>query len=133
MIEGIPALNAFDHAIVMVLGEHPFWIDPTASGVAAGQLPLGDQGRRALVIDESTESLVTTPRDGASENTYVERREVHLAELGYGSVLEHSTATGLIGQQLRKDFAGGRDELRKSLSGYAKRTYGERFGPPRGE
>jgi len=45
----LPGLGSFDHAIVYVAGDVPLWIDPTDAYSGHGELPLHDQGRRALV------------------------------------------------------------------------------------
>lgn len=75
----LPALNAFNHAIVYVPGKEPIWIDPTAEFLPAGVLPNPDQGRRALVIVKSGGKLVTTPRLPSSQNgtTIIKRAVLH--------------------------------------------------------
>ena len=76
----LPSLNVFDHAIVVVRGESPFWIDPTSDVARAGELPAGDQARLALIIDDDSDGLALTPTMSAAQNTYLETREVRLQE-----------------------------------------------------
>jgi hypothetical protein len=120
---GIPALDGFNHAIVVIPGDEPIWIDPTADFARAGELPLQDQGRLALVVDDETEELTRTPTSSARENTYVESRKVRLSELGAATLVEKSGATGLLEQDLRSSLAGTRDEVTKKLGSYVKSEY----------
>ena len=120
----IPALDVFNHAIVVIPGERPIWIDPTSDFARAGELPGQDQGRLALVIGDDTEGLTLTPTSSAADNTYLEAREVRMAELGSSTLVETSTATGLLEQRMRSSLSGTRDDVKKMLSTYAKDEYG---------
>jgi tetratricopeptide (TPR) repeat protein len=119
----LPALDAFDHAIVVTLGDEPIWVDPTAVFARAGELPEADQGRLALVIDDDTVSLTPTPLGSARDNGYLEVREVRLQEYGPAMVTETSTASGILEQRLRSGLSGSREDLTKSFTDYAKNTY----------
>jgi tetratricopeptide (TPR) repeat protein len=123
----LPALNAFDHAIVVVPGADAaggsLWIDPTATRARAGELPIGDQGRYALVVDSDTDALVRTPTAGDETNTYREVREVFLPSDGGARVLETSTATGSIERGLRDNFDVSAEDLTKWHKDYVSKTY----------
>lgn len=119
----LPALDVFNHAIVVIPGKNPIWIDPTVRYARAGELPTSDQGRLALIADSSTTDLVSTPIGTPKENTYLEVREVHLAEYGPARVREVSSATGIPEQRMRSMFTDSKENLTKSLSGYVKSTY----------
>jgi hypothetical protein len=44
---GLPGIGGFDHAIVVVPGDPPLWIDPTDDFSRVGELPVSDQDRLA--------------------------------------------------------------------------------------
>ncbi len=90
----LPALNQLDRAIVRVDGKEPIWIDPADRLFAPGKLPLADQGRPALLIPGG--DLVRTPEPGPEENEGHTVREIHVAELGPGRVVETRTLTGAL-------------------------------------
>jgi transglutaminase-like putative cysteine protease len=119
----VPALDVFDHMIVVLPGEQPMWIDPTASYSRAGELPEGDQGRLALIIDEDTTELTRTPISAAAANTYSEVREVRLQPYGPAVIKEVSTASGVPEARMRGSFSDPNQEDRKALSEYVKETY----------
>jgi hypothetical protein len=123
----LPALSAFDHAIVVVPGAGaaggPLWIDPTATRARAGDLPLGEQGRYALVVDPDTDALVRTPAATDDANTYREVRQVFLPIDGGARVLETSTATGSIERALRETFDLSAEDLDKWHKDYVSKTY----------
>jgi tetratricopeptide (TPR) repeat protein/transglutaminase-like putative cysteine protease len=58
---GLPGFGAFDHVIVYIPGTEPIWIDSTTRFSRAGQLPVEDQGRLALVVRPDTTELIRTP------------------------------------------------------------------------
>ena len=76
---GLPGFGVFDHAIVFIPGPTPLWLDSTSRFSKAGQLPLADQGRLALIVKPDTTELVRTPEDVAR---IVESQDVLLAEDG---------------------------------------------------
>lgn len=127
----LPGLNHFDHAIVVVPGPEPLWIDVTAEYGRAGDLPFMDQGRQALVVDRGTTGLVTTPRAPSTANLILETREVFLSESGKARVVETSHPSGLAEMTLRGEFPPAdpkkqRDNLRKYVQDtYTARDLGE--------
>jgi transglutaminase-like putative cysteine protease len=119
----LPALDVFNHAIVVVQTPEPFWIDPTSDHARAGELPEGDQGRLALIVDSGSRALTLTPSLSAKENRYLEVREIRLQEQGLTRVSEASSGTGVIEQRLRDSFAGSEAERQSSLTEYVKKQY----------
>ena len=92
----LAGLNRFDHAIVMVPGPTPLWIDPTLRGLPPGTLSGMTMARMALVIDPSTTALTKTPVGRASENRAVVHREITLPAYGPGAVKTVRTSTGTV-------------------------------------
>jgi len=119
-----PGLAAFNHVIVRVEGTPPLWIDPSAAHAPAGQLPLQDCGRNALVIAAGTRDLVRTPEPLPADNCIMERREVFLVPEGVGSVVECTEGRGAADILLRGAYAGAEmPRLRDKLKTYVKDTY----------
>ena len=120
----LPGLGGFNHAIVYLPGTPPLWIDPTASSRPAGELPLNDQGRRALIAGGPFPALVVTPESPSMENRQVETREFILAEQGKSSVIETSRMWGSIGASYRSDYrTTDKKTIRKGLEEYAGNMY----------
>lgn len=119
----LPALNVFNHAIVVVPGQAPMWIDPTATRARAGELPSGDQGRYALVVDDDSEGLVRTPAPSERQNTYRETRKVFFPDRGAARVVETTTATGGIERGLRDTFDLSPRDKDKWLKDYVAKAY----------
>ncbi len=92
----LPGLGQFDHAIVRVEGKAPTWIDPTDPFSPPGRLPPPDEGRLALVTGPGQTDLVRTPEVLASENAAETVRELRLAELGPGRIVETRTLRGAL-------------------------------------
>ena len=102
----LPGLGFFNHAIVYVPGERPLWIDPTDPHARAGELPLPDQGRWALVADDATEGLRRTPISNSVENRIAETREIFLPDYGDARVVETSQYFGSFERQQRASRMG---------------------------
>ncbi len=122
---GLPGLGWFDHAIVYAPGAPDLWIDPTDDFARAGELPLADQDRRALIIAPGSAGLTLTPAAPSTENRTVERREIFLApDLGGGRVVETTRVWGSIERSYRRFYAGSDPaDLEKMFEGYAGGTY----------
>lgn len=121
----LPALGGFDHAIVHVPGLD-LWIDPTSLFSRAGDLPLGDRDRWALVCRNGVDALVRTPRVRAAEA--VERREltVVLADEGRCDVRERTTYSGWIEERLRASWDGEDEKsFHEHMEEYAKGSLGK--------
>ena len=92
--EDVPGLQDFDHAIVMVPGADPIWIDPTLRGMPAGVLADLTTSRRALVVDASTTAPIRTPEGDAARNRAMVHTEIELPLTGKGKVRTVRTQSG---------------------------------------
>ncbi len=120
----VPGFGGFDHAIVYVPGGKPLWIDATDQFSALGELPLGDQGRLALLATHQTAALVRTPQMPSGANLTRETRAIKVAEDGKVRVVEISDMTGSSGHALRSDYARAeRKQIEERLAGYVRATY----------
>ncbi len=122
----LPGLGLFDHAIVYAPGTPDLWIDPTDPFARAGELPIVDQGRLALIAAHETTGLTLTPEAAPGENRTVATREIFLAaELGGGRVIETSQAWGSIGRGYRH-FCDQSNlvDLKEILENHVRTAYG---------
>ncbi len=120
----LPGMGLFDHAIVYVPGKVPLWIDATDRYAQLGQLPMGDQGRLALVTSEAATALVKTPEAPAQENGIVETREFTLTDNGPANVVEITEPKGILESGYRGFYADKPDnDTREELRGYIKSEY----------
>ncbi len=118
-----PGLGGFDHAIVYVGGASPFWIDPTDPFSRAGELPLADAGRLALVTGAGTTALTPTPSPSVEDSRETSRRSVTL-QFGKGRVAETIEGSGWIEHALR-GWIDGRspDDRTKLLEAYVQDAF----------
>jgi transglutaminase-like putative cysteine protease/tetratricopeptide (TPR) repeat protein len=125
----LPGQGGFDHAIVrVVVAGKDLWIDATEDLLPVGQLPVRDQGRRALIAGPGVRALVTTPSGGPADNLVREVRDYHLAELDGARVVETSTQTGVFADDLRGWVRRtARADLEDALRGYVDGEYSGRF------
>ncbi len=121
----LPGLGGFNHVIVRVGGDDPFWVDPTDEYSPAGTLPIADQDRLALIASADTTELTRTPASESSANFTRETRTFVLAEEGKGAVTEVTEAVGGWDSVIRQYAATTeKKDYRESMEGYAKRVYG---------
>jgi tetratricopeptide (TPR) repeat protein len=124
----LPGMNQFDHAIVYVpptsAGGHGLWIDATAEFTRVGDLPYGDQGRLALVIEPGTKELTLTPEAHPEDSVLVETREFTLADYGPAKAIESSHSTGHIDSIYRSEYGDTTGkEVRSALESYVRNAY----------
>jgi len=120
----LPGMGQFNHAIVIVDGPSPIWVDPTDEFARAGELPTMDQGRFALVASPKTTALMTTPVMESASNRSIETRIFTLAEEGKAGVVETTEATGAGDSQLRRSYVSAdRKKYREQIENYAKQQY----------
>ncbi len=121
----LPGGNLFNHAIVFVPGKPDMWIDATDEYSPAGSLPIGDQGRYALVIRENTTELTRIPATKGIDNLLVEKREYRLSEFGPATITEESESHGFSDREYRHYYGTGRDpkKLQNELNEYVKSAY----------
>ena len=123
----LPGMNQFDHAIVYVpptSGSRGLWIDATAEFTRVGDLPYGDQGRLALVIEQGAKELTLTPEARPEDSVLVETREFSLTDYGPAKAIESSQSTGHVDSVYRSayvDTAG--KEVRTSLESYVRSAF----------
>ncbi len=122
VVEDLPGLGAFDHAVVYVPASPPIWIDPTEPLLRAGELPERDRGRLALVAAPGIRGLVRTPEARPGDNLLHRQRDVWLAPLGRGRIVEAAEYHGDAEVEARQLFAGPEVEDR----GYWARDYADR-------
>ena len=120
----LPGMGLFDHAIVYVPGTQALWIDATDQYARLGQLPINDQGRRALIAQPETTALVMTPESTSRDNVLLELREIRLSENGPANVTEKTLPSGVFESHYRSFYADNPDkEMREGLTGYVKAQY----------
>ena len=121
----LPGISQFDHAIVHVEGKPPIWIDATDPYSPPGALPPPVEGRLALVTGKGVKDLVRIPESGSADNGARTVREVHLAELGKGRIVETRELWGAFAAAERSARdripADRREELHAK---YAKEVFG---------
>ncbi len=122
----LPGLGRFDHAIVKIMGSSPVWVDPTHPGARAGELPLPDQDRYALVVHTNATELERTPVAPSSANGTIEHREIQLTSYGDGSVIETTVYRGSSEQSMRTVTSDWTPEsTREGLASYIATTYSD--------
>ena len=138
LLPDVPALNAFDHAIVHVPGDPPLWVDPTAPMLRAGELPPADMGRLALIASPATTELVRTPEPRSADNSVIRKRELALASGNRGRMRASSEYHGSYEREMRSTYAESKpEELRAGLEQNLKEAYGIdrltefKYGEPR--
>ncbi|MGO9325081.1 MAG: DUF3857 domain-containing protein [Terracidiphilus sp.] len=120
----LPGMGMFDHAIVYVPGKNPIWIDATDRYAQLGQIPMGDQGRLALIASDTTTALMKTPESTSKDNGLRETREFTLADNGPASVVEITEPTGIYESGYRGYYADKPDnDTRDGLRGYVQAEY----------
>ena len=99
-----PGLNAFNHAIVYIPGEKPYWVDPTATFYPAGTLPVADTNRYALIIKPGNDQLVKIPRAKKDKNRQTTKRVVKLHEVRDGDSTYEIESHGIFAAAERASF-----------------------------
>jgi tetratricopeptide (TPR) repeat protein/transglutaminase-like putative cysteine protease len=122
-VANLPGVDHFNHAITVVDGDQPMWIDPTDEFARAGQLPIEDQGRMALIAADATTALTRTPEAPSSADRYIETRTFTLPEEGRAHVVEVTEGIGSEDAVLRRACATHtkkdyRELLEKSTTDY---------------
>jgi len=122
--EELPAVSDFNHAIVVVGGATPIWIDPTDEFARAGELPFEDRGRLALIADAKTTGLTKTPDLPSSANRSIEERRFTLPEEGNATVTEVTRGEGGIDARIRRGMSEAKQpDFDNELKDYGNRYY----------
>jgi tetratricopeptide (TPR) repeat protein/transglutaminase-like putative cysteine protease len=120
----LPGMGMFDHAIVYVPGKNPLWIDATDRYAQLGQIPMGDQGRLALITSATTTALEKTPESTSKDNGLKETREFTLTDNGPANVVEITEPEGIYASGYRAYYADKPDkDTRDGLRGYVQAEY----------
>jgi tetratricopeptide (TPR) repeat protein/transglutaminase-like putative cysteine protease len=120
----LPGMGMFNHAIVYVSGKNPLWIDATDRYAQLGQLPMGNQGRLALVTSDKTTALIKTPEAPSSENGLAETREFTFTDNGPANIVETTQPKGIFESGYRGFYADKPDnDTREVLRGYMQSEY----------
>jgi tetratricopeptide (TPR) repeat protein len=120
----LPGLGHFNHAIAVIDGREPIWIDPTDEFARAGELPSQDQGRLALIASPETTALTLTPSMPSTANRMSQTREFKLAEDGKAALTETTEYFGSDERSSRRRYAGSDlKSQREGLNNYASSTY----------
>lgn len=120
----LPGMGLFNHAIVYLPGKNPLWIDATDRYAKLGQLPIGDQGRLALIASADTTGLIKTPESSSKDNEIVENREITLADNGPANIVQTLEPRGGFESGFRAYYADKPDkDTREGLRGYVKTEY----------
>lgn len=120
-------LEAFNRVLVYVPGEKPRWVDPTVEN-AAGQLPVADQWRWALIADAATTELVRTPEATAEENRRVDITEIRLQDGPPAKVKTTIDAHGAFEEALDTEDAQHKTQREMTSDGYAGSLVGDAGG-----
>jgi hypothetical protein len=117
---GLPGLGLFNHVVVRVPAQTvagdelpALWLDPGAPFARAGELPLVDQGRFALVAARDATELVALPVTTPEDNLALDEREVFLREWSAADLTESSRYAGSAEQTQRAVTAGLDDDARR--------------------
>jgi tetratricopeptide (TPR) repeat protein/transglutaminase-like putative cysteine protease len=124
----LPALDGFDHAIVLVepldKGTPALWVDPTNAYAPLGELPGSDVNRHALLAAPKTEGLVVTPPAATGHSRVHELRRIVLEESGRPRVFERTTAEGAAARSYRRAWATTpKKTMQEQLLAYVKQQY----------
>jgi tetratricopeptide (TPR) repeat protein len=101
---GPPSLAVFNHAITYV-PKFNLWLDGTAEFSGSGELPYPDQDTQALIIDEGTTALTTTPADAADANQGIYDIEGTLDRKGGLAFSLHQVVKGQAAAGQRSTYA----------------------------
>lgn len=123
----LPSLEAFDHAVVHVadLGRGGLFVDTTSRFERLGEVPLGIQGRLALICRPGSDSLVRIPIAASAANASRTRVEVRVPESGPARCRETTVYGGAFESSRRAAFDGMAESDRKAwFDRWASGRYG---------
>lgn len=124
VMPSVPGLGIFNHMIVHVSGEKEFWIDPVATTVPMGQLPIHDQNRQCLIIKDGETALRKSPASQPSDNTMRRVREFRIVEGGASTLKETTVYTGTLASELRQAILSTSEkEFRSSMRERTKERF----------
>lgn len=113
----IPSVAQFSHVIVVVpLEEGQYvWLDSTASTCKYGDLPAGDQGRKAFVIGYEKGEFVDTPIYPADANKIISTSELTIQNDGSINGWEKTFANGQADMYLKMLYRSINPDMHKQF------------------
>lgn len=113
----IPSIGQFSHVIAAVEVEDDgyVWLDPTIATCTYGNLPAGDQGRKAFVIGKDSPEFIDTPVYSSEINKTSSTSEITLLEDGTIRGWEQTTARGQADMYMRAVYRLIRSDRRVDL------------------
>ena len=114
----IPSVGQFSHVIaaVKVKEDGYVWLDPTIATCRYGDLPAGDQGRKAFVIGENGGEFLDTPVYPSQTNKIASSTEIALLEDGAIRGWERTIANGQADIYLRSVYRTIRPDRLKGFT-----------------
>ena len=120
----LPGMGRFNHAIVVVPGKEPIWMDPTEEFLNNTLLPMSDQGRWALIAAPKTKALVKTPEFASTNNWVKEKRTYILPDTGESTAAIEIAYGGALETDFRQHLSSiTANELKEDWTGYVNNTY----------
>ena len=110
----LPGLGLFNHVIVYVDAEKPFWIDATAENTRVPFLPPVAEGRLALIAKPGTSQLTETPLSRAEDNWLRRTTTIRISDFGGASLHEITQAGGSLEAGLRAEFSSDSSAAREA-------------------
>ncbi|MBD3181634.1 tetratricopeptide repeat protein [Candidatus Poribacteria bacterium] len=103
----LPSIAQFSHVIAAVPAEDGsyVWLDPTVATCKYGDLPAGDQGRKAFVIGKEKGEFVETPVFPSFMNKTYSDSQISLSAEGDISGWEETVVTGQADMYLREIYS----------------------------
>lgn len=102
----LPSIGQFSHVIAAVKVEDDgyVWLDPTISTCKYGDLPAGDQGRKAFVIEKDNGEFIETPVFPSKANLTSLSSEIAILDNGAIEGWEQTTVNGQMDIYLRSVY-----------------------------
>jgi tetratricopeptide (TPR) repeat protein len=122
----IPSVAQFSHVIVAIpsVEGNYTWLDPTASTCKYGDLPAGDQGRKAFLIGNDKGEFVDTPVYPAEANKIYSTSELAIHNDGTVSGWEKTIANGQADMYLKMVYRSINTDKRKQ---FLENTLNQRY------
>ncbi|MFC1714504.1 tetratricopeptide repeat protein [Candidatus Poribacteria bacterium] len=123
---GLPSVGQFSHVIAAVKVEDVGYVllDPTIATCRYGDLPAGDQGRKALIIGKDGSEFIDTPVSPPEANKIASESEITLLKDGTIHGWEQTTANGQADIYLRSVYRTVRPD---GLKGFMESILNQRY------
>jgi len=122
--EEIPGIRQFNHAILYLPKPFDLWIDATSEFSRLGELPVTSSNRNALIIDDTTTSLVKTISQKPEDNIRILTHNIYMSQLGEAKVVEKLEVSGVLGRNKRSYFNSlSEKETDEQIGNYVKNSF----------